>query len=137
MTRSEGQGDEARPAGWGAVLAIAGLQVVLSAQPDPRLAEEAMLDLVLKICGHLVLYAAFAFALRSGLANAPRAVAVVLVVGGLFAIADELHQSRVPGRTAAAEDVAIDALGLVAGLAAWRLVGDAIVARRGSGRREA
>jgi VanZ family protein len=129
MTRSEGQGDEARPAGWGAALAIAGLQVVLSAQPDPRLAEEAMLDLVLKICGHLVMYAGFAFALRYALSGAPRAAVVVLIVGGLFAVADELHQSRVPGRTASTEDVAIDAVGLVAGLAAWRLVGDAIDGR--------
>jgi VanZ family protein len=45
---------------------------------------------------------------------------LVLIVS--YAITDEIHQSFVPGRTPLAIDLAIDAAGGLAGIAAWRMV---------------
>jgi VanZ family protein len=54
-------------------------------------------------------------ALRGGRRWNVRAAALALVVAGLYAVSDELHQLFVPGRTAAAMDCLIDFTGAVAG----------------------
>ena len=65
---------------------------------------------------------------RARVTAASAAVAVAVTVG--YGVTDEWHQSFVPGRTAAARDVAADAVGAVAGTAAaWAC---AIVLRRRS-----
>lgn len=39
----------------------------------------------------------------------------IILVGGLYAITDEIHQKFIPGRTASAKDVLIDSIGVLAG----------------------
>ena len=46
-----------------------------------------------------------------------------LALGVAYAASDELHQHFVPGRTGAPLDVAIDAVGVALGVAAWRQLG--------------
>ena len=60
-----------------------------------------------------------------------RMAAVVLPLGLLVASADELHQTSVPSRTGAIRDVAIDVVGVSAGLLGIWLIGR----RRNRGRR--
>jgi VanZ family protein len=44
------------------------------------------------------------------------------VLGTLYAASDELHQTFVEGRAGSPVDVAIDAVGVACGIAAWQLV---------------
>ena len=69
-------------------------------------------DLVIRKLAHMAEYAILAALLvRAG--NRP---AVVLALGGLYAVSDEVHQTFVQGREGRARDVAIDVAGLVIGL---------------------
>ena len=45
-----------------------------------------------------------------------------LALGSLYAISDEVHQSFVPGRLGSPVDVAIDAIGVAAGVVLWQSV---------------
>ena len=69
-------------------------------------------DLVLRKLAHMAEYAILA-ALLLRACNRP---AVVLVLGSLYAVSDEFHQTFVQGREGRARDVAIDVVGLVVGL---------------------
>jgi VanZ family protein len=64
-------------------------------------------------------------ALRRGLElrDWPAAVALAWLIGTLYGISDEFHQSFVPGRDASVPDAIADAIGAAvgAGLAAWRM----------------
>lgn len=51
--------------------------------------------------------------------GARRALAVVALLGAAFAIADEIHQSFVPGRVADPGDVVADLVGILGGAALW------------------
>jgi VanZ family protein len=53
-------------------------------------------------------------ALRVGYGWSARAAATAVVIAGLYAVGDELHQWFVPGRTAAATDCLIDLSGAAA-----------------------
>jgi VanZ family protein len=75
-------------------------------------------DLVLRKGAHLTEYAILAFLLARALMRSLPAFAL----GVLYAVSDEVHQSFVRGRHAAPLDVAIDAVGLLVGLIAWRRV---------------
>lgn len=46
----------------------------------------------------------------------------IWILGTLFAVSDELHQSFVPGRDASAGDVLADVAGITLVLAAYRLI---------------
>lgn len=76
---------------------------------------------------HVVLYGSLAFLLYWALSRRAPAVAwpALLVSFGLavlFGVSDELHQAFVAGRVASEADVAFDALGAAAGVAAsWLL----------------
>jgi VanZ family protein len=73
-------------------------------------------DLALRKCAHLTEYAILGLLLsRALLREAP-----ALALGVLYAVSDELHQSFVRGRHAALLDVAIDAVGVLIGVTAWR-----------------
>ena len=54
------------------------------------------------------------------LARALEREAPALALGVLYAASDELHQAFVRGRHASPIDVAIDTVGLLIGLLAWR-----------------
>jgi VanZ family protein len=76
-------------------------------------------DLVLRKAAHMTEYAVLAFLLIRALGREASAVAL----GVLYAVSDELHQSFVRGRHASPVDVAIDTVGLLIGVLAWRHAG--------------
>ena len=73
-------------------------------------------DLVLRKCAHVTEYAVLAFLLIRALGRE----APALALGVAYAASDEFHQSFVRGRHASPIDVAIDSVGLLVGLLAWR-----------------
>jgi VanZ family protein len=117
---------------WLAVAAWMGAIFALSSVSGLRVSQDAEVDRPLRTLAHLA-----AFGLLGGLvlyalcANARPSIAravVAMAITTLYAIGDELHQSLVPDRSGRVQDVAIDALGALAGLAvAW------LVLRRGAG----
>lgn len=79
-------------------------------------------DLALRKLAHLTEYAI----LGALLLRATRRPWLALVLAALYAVSDEVHQHFVEGRHAAPLDVAIDTVGALAGILAWR----ALAARR-------
>ena len=75
-------------------------------------------DTILRKLAHLAEYAI----LGALLARALRHPAVAVVLAGLYAVSDELHQTFVEGRVGAPLDVAIDTLGALLGVLAWAYV---------------
>ena len=117
---------------WLAVVAWMAVIFALSSVSGLRVSQDAEVDRPIRTLAHvaafgllggLVLYALCANA-RPTIARAVLAMAITT----LYAAGDELHQSLVPDRSGRAQDVAIDALGALAGLTvAW------LVLRRGAG----
>lgn len=101
------------------------LQALLpGARPDDLQALHAAIRKVAHVVEYLVLAVLLVRALRTeGLAGAALA-ATALALGVAYAVLDETHQAFVPGRTASPGDVAVDAIGVVAG------VGIAVARRR-------
>ena len=54
------------------------------------------------------------------LARATGGTGVAFVLGVVYAISDEVHQTFVAGRHGAPLDVAIDAIGVAVGIALWQ-----------------
>jgi hypothetical protein len=106
-------------AAWLPAILVAAIIFALSAQPHLQVSEGA-LDLVLRKCAHLTVYAALAVACVRGLAHHGLGRRVQLLGGGAlalaYAISDEFHQTFVPGRSGAPRDVLIDLVGITAGL---------------------
>jgi VanZ family protein len=112
-----------------------GVIFALSSVSGLRVSQDAEVDRPLRTLAHLA-----AFGLLAGLvlyalcANARPSVAraiLAMAIATLYAAGDELHQSLVPDRSGRVQDVAIDALGALAGLAvAW------LVLRLGAGPKE-
>jgi VanZ family protein len=72
---------------------------------------------------HFGAYAVFGFALGHARATTGIPVALAALIGGLYAISDEVHQSFVPGRSPDFADWVADAAGILFGLFAhhaWR-----------------
>lgn len=73
-------------------------------------------DLALRKLAHVGEYAVLgALLLRALSATGP-----ALVLGVMYAVTDEIHQHFVPGRTASALDVVIDAVGVLLGIGVYR-----------------
>jgi VanZ family protein len=72
-------------------------------------------DTILRKGAHLTEYAVLGGLLYRALGREPRALAV----GIAYAATDELHQYFVRGRHASPVDVAIDAVGVAAGMLIW------------------
>jgi VanZ family protein len=100
---------------WLPVVAWAALIFALSAIPSLGTGLGTW-DLILRKCAHMTEYAVLAFLL----ARAFGREAPALVVGVLYAVSDEVHQAFVSGRHASPIDVAIDTVGVLLGLLAWR-----------------
>ena len=73
-------------------------------------------DVVLRKLAHLTEYAI----LGALLLRATRRPSLALALAALYAASDEVHQHFVEGRHGAPLDVAIDTLGALAGILAWR-----------------
>jgi VanZ like family len=99
---------------WAPVIGWAAVIFVLSSIPSLGTGLGTW-DLVLRKLAHVTEYAILAFLLRRALA-----VPAAFAVGLAYAISDEFHQTFVRGREGRPRDVAIDAVGIVAGLIAAR-----------------
>jgi VanZ family protein len=108
---------------WAPVIAWAGLIFALSSVPDLGTGLGGW-DLALRKVAHVAEYAI----LGALLARAVGRTGIAVLIGTLYAVSDELHQSFVPGRMGSPLDVAIDAVGVAVGVFAWQLVS----ARRGA-----
>ena len=73
-------------------------------------------DVILRKGAHVTEYAVLALLLVRAVGRE----APALALGVVYAASDELHQGFVRGRHASPVDVAIDTLGLLLGLLAWR-----------------
>ena len=75
-------------------------------------------DLVLRKIAHAAEFAI----LGALLFRATGRAGLALVLGVLYAVSDEVHQSFVPGRLGSPVDVAIDAVGVAVGVLLWQTV---------------
>jgi hypothetical protein len=100
---------------WLPVAAWAGLIFAFSSIPDLGTGLGGW-DLVLRKAAHIGEYAILGALLARALDRPWPAFAL----GAAYAVSDELHQSLVAGRQGSPVDVAIDALGVAAGMLAWR-----------------
>jgi VanZ family protein len=102
---------------WLPVLVWAALIFALSSVPDLGSGLGGW-DLVLRKIAHAAEFAV----LGALLVRAVRMPWLAVVLGVLYAVSDELHQTLVPGREGSVLDVAIDAAGVLCGVVAWQLV---------------
>ncbi|HXG77088.1 MAG TPA: VanZ family protein [Gaiellaceae bacterium] len=100
---------------WLPAVLWAGLIFALSSVPDLSTGLGGW-DLVLRKLAHAAEYAV----LGALLLRASGSARLALALGVLYAASDELHQSFVPGREGAPLDVAIDAVGVAAGVLLWQ-----------------
>ena len=102
---------------WIPALIIMGLIFLASSIPSSQIPNVGKLDLPVKKGGHFTGYALLSLGLLRGMQNGKsRNMGLVLLMCGLYAISDEVHQSFVSGRNASAIDVGIDLLGSSFGL---------------------
>jgi VanZ family protein len=101
---------------WAPVVAWAALIFALSSIPSLGTGLGTW-DLVLRKLAHAAEYAVLGVLLLRATGSEPAA----FLLGVAYAVSDEVHQSFVSGREGAVLDVGIDALGVAAGLALWRL----------------
>jgi VanZ family protein len=102
---------------WIPVVAWAGLIFVLSSFPDLGTGLGGW-DLVLRKLAHAAEYAV----LGALLLRATARPGLAFVLGTLYAVSDELHQSFVPGRMGSPLDIALDTVGVAIGIALWQVV---------------
>ena len=102
---------------WLPVFAWAGLIFAFSSVPDLGTGLGGW-DLVLRKLAHATEYAV----LGALLVRATARPGLAFGLGVLYAISDEVHQSFVPGRLGSPFDVAIDAVGVAAGIVLWQSV---------------
>lgn len=105
---------------WLPVVLWMGLIFFLSSQPHLPRYSHRLIDFVLKKGAHLIEYAALAFLLHRAVGDEGGRWA--LLIGGLYVLSDEFHQSFVPGRNAELSDVAIDIAGVILGLYVAKMV---------------
>jgi VanZ family protein len=93
--------------------------------PNISPATVALIQLLVRKCAHLTEYAILASllwrALNGGHRRFWRAAMEALAIATVYASLDEFHQSFIPSRTGAFEDVLIDCFGAMLGLAVCAL----------------
>jgi VanZ family protein len=102
---------------WLPVVAWAALIFALSSVPDLGTGLGGW-DLVLRKLAHAAEYAV----LGALLLRATARPGAAFVLGTLYAVSDELHQSFVPGRAGSPLDVALDTVGVAIGIVLWQVV---------------
>ena len=95
---------------------------VLSSVPDLRIAPEPTIDLVVRKIGHAAVFSILAILIHFALRGRPRRELLSWVAASVYAVTDELHQALVPGRGPSPADVALDVLGVTAGIAGLRVL---------------
>lgn len=113
---------------WGPALVAMGLIFAASSQTKAALPDYGGNDWLVKKTGHVVIYAALAWAYLRGLTGGQRPITwrvagLAVLLAALYGATDEYHQSFVAGRGATVVDVGIDAVGAVVGAAltaAWQ-----------------
>jgi VanZ family protein len=96
---------------------VAWAAVIFAFSSVPSLATDlGTWDTILRKLAHVT-----EFAILGGLLlRAVRRPGIAFALGVLYAITDEVHQTFVEGRHGSPLDVAIDAVGVLAGVLAWR-----------------
>lgn len=102
-----------------AALIWMGVLAYLSSQPGTKVHVEPPLDKVVHLCAFGVL--GFLTACAAGPRMRWHAIWIATLVAGFYGLADEVHQSLTPGRSASAWDWAFDVAGGAAGGVAWLL----------------
>jgi VanZ family protein len=96
---------------------------VASATPGTDLPDFGTWDFDVKKGGHMLGYALLAMSYLHALANSHRItrrlLVLAIVLAGLYAVTDEIHQLFTPGRTSSPIDVAIDTVGAAIGALLW------------------
>ena len=105
---------------WLPVLLWMGLIFFLSSQSHLPRYPHHPIDFLLKKAAHLFEYAVLAILLQRGVGSEGGWRA--LLIGGIYALSDEFHQSFAPGRNAELLDLAFDILGVVSGLYVAKMV---------------
>jgi VanZ family protein len=100
---------------WLPALAWAGVIFAFSAVPSLS-SGLGTWDLVLRKCAHMTEYAVLAILLARAAGSYGWAFALAIA----YAASDELHQTFVRGRHGSPVDVAVDAVGALAGLILWQ-----------------
>jgi VanZ family protein len=94
---------------------------LLSSQSGLRVSDDASIDRPIRTVAHMATFALLGGLILLAFVGRGRATprTIVLAVGltVLYAASDELHQSFVPDRTGRVEDVVIDAVGALLGVA--------------------
>jgi len=104
--------------------AVAWMAVIfmLSSQSCLRVSDDVAVERPFRVLAHLGAYALLAGLLLFALcgANRPtvRAAAIAGAIAMIYALSDELHQSFVPDRTGRVDDLVVDGIGVIIGLAA-------------------
>jgi len=121
---------------WLPALAVMVVIFVLSSQSGLRVSEDAGIDKPFRVSGHLLAYAVLAgtllLALSRGGRPRPRDLAVALTITVLYGASDEFHQSFVADRTGRIDDLVVDIIGALIGLAIAYVALQARARRRAS-----
>lgn len=105
---------------WLPVLLWMGLIFFLSSQPHLFRYPHHLIALLLSKAAHLLEYGLLAILLCRALGD--KGGWWAFLMGGLYALSDEFHQSFVPGRNVELSDLAFDILGVALGLYVARRV---------------
>ncbi len=101
---------------WGPVAVWAGVIFFFSSVPD--LKTQLEYDFILRKIAHILEYLILTFFLYRAFKgsfniNIPRSFVYPALFAFLYAVSDEVHQSFVPGRSCAVQDVLIDSIGIL------------------------
>ncbi len=124
---------------WLPALVVMAVIFALSSQSGLRVSEDPVVDRPIRASAHMFAFATLAacllFALARGGRPRLRDVVIAFALTVLYGFSDELHQWFVPDRNGRIDDVIVDTIGAVVGLAiAW--FGLAWRARLGASERE-
>jgi VanZ family protein len=111
---------------FGPALVIMALIFLASNTPGSELPSFGIGDLIVKKGGHMLGYALLAAAFYHALTNSKRSLHIYYIMSFcltvMYAATDEWHQRFTPGRTPSIQDVGIDSIGGLIGLALLCLI---------------
>ncbi len=109
---------------WRPVAAWLGLIFVLSSIPTLGSGGSDEFRLDSRSVAHVAIFMVLGFVTLRGfiITRARRPEWWTLVFGLLIAVADEIHQAFVPGRSPSVLDIGMDAVGLCIGMVVWRQI---------------